>query len=82
MVQVVLNERQFEILKGLMVNEGYGSNELQHVIDALEQLVHSGWIPFASPSPSSTETIVKDNVLQAIECLRKAQNAAIELYGN
>ncbi len=81
MAQVVLNERQFNILKYLMLKEGFGDSALQNVIDSLMQLVESGWIPFASPSPSSTEQVVKDNVLQAIECLKKAQSAAIELYG-
>ena len=81
MAQVVVNERQFNILKGLMLKEGFGDSALQNVIDSLMQLVESGWIPFASPSPSSTEQVVKDNVLQAIECLKKAQSAAMSLYG-
>ena len=71
----IVNESVQRILK-----EGYGSTQLQHVIDALEQLVTSGWIPFASPSPSSTEMVVKQNVMQAIECLKKAQAASDALY--
>lgn len=71
-----------ESVKKVMMNEDSSSaRQLQHVIDALEQLSNSGWIPFASPSPSSTEQVVKDNVLIAIQALKKAQAAAMSLYG-
>ena len=72
----IVNESVSRILA-----EGQSARQLQHIIDALTELTISGWIPFSSPSPSSTEQIVKDNVLQAISCLKKAQAATIELYG-
>lgn len=64
-----------------VLKEESSTRQLQHIIDALTELTVSGWIPFASPSPSSTEQIVKDNVMQAIICLKKAQAASVELYG-
>lgn len=41
------------------------SSRLQAAIDALELIEKSGYIPFASPSPSSTEAEIKHAILRA-----------------
>lgn len=64
-----------------VLKEGRTRVELSQIINQLEELTQSGYIPFSSPSPSSTEMIVKKNILQAIDCLRKAAVADDELYG-
>lgn len=55
-------------------------SELTNIIQSLEELANSSYIPFSSPSPSSTEAIVKQNVLKAIELLKNADFAASQLY--
>lgn len=64
-----------------VLKENNTSSELQNIIHQLVNLTTSGYIPFSSPSPSSTEQIVKDNIIEAIYCLRKAAAADDELYG-
>lgn len=68
-----------ESIKNIL-NEGSASSELEQIVGQLYQLTESGYIPFSSPSPSSTEMIVKNNVYQAIECLNKAIAADKQLY--
>ena len=67
------------VKKVLKENRGIGQ-ELDYIKYQLEEIVNSGYIPFSSPSPSSTEMIVKKNILQAIECLKNAVAADAQLY--
>lgn len=61
------------------VNNGLHKS-LSEIIQELEELTNSGYIPFSSPSPSSTEAVVKQNVIKAIELLKNADFAASQLY--
>ena len=54
---------------------------LQEALKSLRELTHSGYIPFSSPSPSSTEMIIKKNVMQAIDLISRAIVADNQLYG-
>lgn len=79
-----MNEAQLkrviaEAVKRVM-NESKIGSKLQDIIDQLMELTTSGYIPFSTPSPSSTEQIVKDNVIEAIHCLKKAKMADMKLY--
>jgi hypothetical protein len=71
----MVNESVKAILK-----EGQTGMQLQNILNELQEIANSGYIPFASPSPSSTEMVVKKNVLMAIECLTKAVAADKQLY--
>lgn len=58
-------------------------SELTQCTEILTDLENSGFIPFASPSPSSTEYQVKMNILQAHQLLDKAIQLCKSLgYGN
>lgn len=61
------------------VNNGL-HEDLNEIIQRLEELTNSSYIPFSSPSPSSTEAVVKQNVIKAIELLKNADFAASQLY--
>lgn len=66
-----------------VLNEDIGNGlheDLSSIIQSLEELADSKYIPFSSPSPSSTESIVKRNVNKAIELLYSADDAAQSLY--
>ena len=71
----IIEESVKQILK-----ENKTAIQLQNIIKQLTDITTSGYIPFASPAPSSTEQIVKDNILTAINCLNKALPANNELY--
>lgn len=49
--------------------------------ELLRGITRSGYIPFASPSPSHTELVVRNSVLTAIAMLDKALIAHESLYG-
>lgn len=74
-VHNIIEESVKQILK-----ENKTAIQLQNIIQQLTDITTSGYIPFASPAPSSTEQIVKDNILTAINCLNKALQANNELY--
>lgn len=60
------------------------SSKLQAAIDALELIEKSGYIPFASPSPSSTEAEIKHAILRAhseLEHALKIHNQCYTLKG-
>ena len=71
----MVNESVKAILK-----EGQTGMQLQNILNELQEIANSGYIPFTSPSPSSTEMVVKKNILMAIECLTKAVAADKQLY--
>lgn len=56
------------------------SSKLQEAIDALELIEKSGYIPFASPSPSSTEAEIKHAILRAHSELAHALNVHKQCY--
>lgn len=64
-----------------ILKEGRVVEDLSSIIQQLKQLTQSGWIPFASPAPSSTELKLKTEVLRAIECLERAVILNKSLYG-
>ena len=41
----------------------------------LSEIMYSGFIPFSSPSPSSTEQIIKDSIIAAHQNIVKALSA-------
>lgn len=49
------------------------SNPIDEALRLLTDLTGSGYIPFASPSPSSTESNLKHCILSAISLLENAQ---------
>lgn len=67
--------------KILIKEESEGMGYLQEALRSLRELTHSGYIPFSSPSPSSTEMIIKKNVMQAIDLISRAIVADNQLYG-
>jgi hypothetical protein len=67
--------------KVLIKEESEGMGYLQEALKSLRELTHSGYIPFSSPSPSSTEMIIKKNVMQAIDLISRAIVADNQLYG-
>jgi len=54
--------------------EGMSStyNELEQAKQILSDIANSGFIPFASPSPSSTEQELKDAIINASKLLEKS----------
>lgn len=46
--------------------------ELERVHTILSDIMNSGFIPFASPSPSSTEQGIKDAIIEAARNIDKA----------
>lgn len=82
-----LNKKQIHnalmesIDKVLIKEESEGMGYLQDALRSLRELTHSGYIPFSSPSPSSTEMIIKKNVMQAIDLISRAIVADNQLYG-
>ena len=46
--------------------------ELERVHEILSDIMNSGFIPFASPSPSSTEQGIKDAIIEAARNIDKA----------
>lgn len=53
--------------------------DLSDIIRNLKLIANSAYIPFTSPSPSSTESVVKNNVKKAIELLEYADIAVQQL---
>lgn len=45
---------------------------LRQASQTLEQIKHSGYIPFASPCPSSTEKLIKKHIEDAIMSIETA----------
>ena len=74
-----INRMVKESMKAILKEESINYN-LSSIIQQLKQLTQSGWIPFASPSPSSTELKLKTEVLRAIECLVHAEILNKSLY--
>lgn len=47
-------------------------DELQGAVDIINEIIDTGYIPFTSPAPSSTECIVKKSIEKALEHLQNA----------
>lgn len=75
-----INRIAKESIKAILKEERV-ADDLSSIIQQLKQLTQSGWIPFASPHPSSTELKLKTEVLKAIECLENAEILNKSLYG-
>lgn len=58
-----------------VLNEGKATNEIRQAYDLLNNVVNSGFIPFSSPSPSSTEMVIKRSVMNAMDELMTAMDA-------
>lgn len=74
-----INRIAKESIKAILKEERV-ADDLSSIIQQLKQLTQSGWIPFASPHPSSTELKLKTEVLRAIECLENAEILNKSLY--
>ncbi len=57
------------------------SEKLQQCIDTLEEIKKSGYIPFASPAPCSTERRIKDGINDALNGLYRAKSNHDLIYG-
>ena len=55
--------------------ESKSSNDIRQAYELLNGVVNSGFIPFSSPSPSSTEVVIKRSVIRAMDELMKAMDA-------
>lgn len=47
-------------------------DEIQGAIDILNEVIETGYIPWTSPAPSSTECCVRNNVEKALQHLENA----------
>lgn len=74
-----INRMVKESMRAILKEESI-NDDLSSIIQQLKQLTQSGWIPFASPFPSSTELKLKTEVLRAIECLENAEILNKSLY--
>lgn len=74
-----INRIAKESIKAILKEERV-ADDLSSIIQQLKQLTQSGWIPFASPKPSSTELKLKTEVLRAIESLENAEILNKSLY--
>ena len=71
-----------------MIKEAYGRAvennsvvaKLQQALDLVNEVTKSGYIPFTSPAPSSTEQDVKNAILNAQNYLMMALNKTKSLY--
>lgn len=54
-------------------------SEIRQALNTLKGVTESGFIPFSSPSPSSTELTVRKNIEHAISSLEMALEACREL---
>ena len=86
--RIRINESQLkqvvtEIVKKMLKEEQENTYEtLIEIMNKLDMIIHSGFIPFSSPSPSSTEKKVADSIIQANELLKQAAIGCKELgYG-
>ena len=50
-------------------------DELIQIENRLSDITTSGFIPFSSPAPSSTEMRIKKSILTALSCVRDAIEA-------
>lgn len=56
-----------------VLSEGRGiGDELRSAYDILSGIAESGYIPFSSQAPSSTEVEIRRNIEKAISCIGKA----------
>ena len=56
------------------------SEQLADIIEQLRDIKGQGWWAFESPSPSSTESKIKQGVFNAIQFLESARRAAIDSH--
>lgn len=85
---IKLSEKDLHYIISESVNAVLNENDdkmqanavMQESLKLLRELTHSGYIPFSSPSPSSTEMIIKKNIMQAIDLISKAIIADRQLY--
>lgn len=62
---------------------GSATDNLQQAHELLSDIMNSGFIPFASPSPSSTEKALKDAIIEAARMIDKAMYLCGQLgYGS
>lgn len=58
------------------------SENLYNALSLLVDIKDSGYIPFSSPSPSSTEEKIKSAINNAIDAISYAWNLHSETYGH
>ena len=58
------------------------AGKLEDILNTLDGIIKSGYIPFASPSPSSTEKVVKQSIKNAKAELERALECHNDLYKN
>lgn len=66
-----------------VLNEGTGTvSEIREAQEILMKIMNSSYIPFASPSPSSTELEIKKSIIEAMRLLDKACYLDMKCYGS
>ena len=58
------------------------ANKLGDMLNIINGIIHSGYIPFSSPAPSYTEKIIKDSIKNAKAELERALECHNDLYKN
>ena len=70
----IVNESVKKVLK-----EGTNYDELEKAYEILNQLTQSGFIPFSTHHPSSTEMEVKKAIIEAMRLIDKAKYLSVQL---
>lgn len=65
-----------------LINETHVYDELDEIHKRLNNIMNSGYIPFASPSPSSTELEIKNAIINAARSIDKAMYLDGQCYGS
>lgn len=80
--RAILTEEEKEAVSDPSKEKKNIGTTLSDCIAVLEGIAKSGYIPFASPCPSSTEGTIKDSILSAISSLKVALDNHRLCYGH
>lgn len=69
------SQKESRSRRGSRLYESKSSDDIRQAYELLNGVVNSGFIPFSSPSPSSTEVVIKRSVMRAMDELMKAMDA-------
>lgn len=68
-----------ESVSRIITESSDSTSDMSQALNILKDITESGFIPFASPAPSSTELIVKKNIEKAISSIEIAIEACRSL---
>lgn len=69
------SQKESRSRRGSRLYESKSSDDIRQAYELLNGVVNSGFIPFSSPNPSSTEVVIKRSVMRAMDELMKAMDA-------